>query len=99
MKLKLTGYAVNNIIPEKSTPDSWDYAMVKDFLAGVLAYNEDMRAQLDENMFADIINPNNYIGHKNEAALQIMAQKCYDFLLEQYDLKMSQYDKDLSNEI
>ncbi len=90
---------LNNIIPEKSTPDTWDYAMVKDFLAGVLAYNEDMRAQLDENMFADIINPNNYIGHKNEAALQIMAQKCYDFLLEQYDLKMSQYDKDLSNEI
>ena len=90
---------LNNIIPEKSTPDTWDYTMVKDFLAGVLAYNEDMRAQLDENMFADIINPNNYIGHKNEAALQIMAQKCYDFLLEQYDQKMAQYDKDLSNEI
>ncbi|MBO7127054.1 preprotein translocase subunit SecA [bacterium] len=90
---------LNNIIPEKSTPDSWDYAMVKDFLAGVLAYNEDMRAQLDENMFSDIINPNNYIGHKNEAAMQIMAQKCYDFLLEQYDKKMSQYDKELSNEI
>ncbi len=90
---------LNNIIPEKSTPDSWDYALVKDFLAGVLAYNEDMRAQLDENMFADIINPNNYIGHKNEAALQMMAQKCYDFLLEQYDKKMSQYDKELSNEI
>lgn len=90
---------LNNIIPEKSTPDSWDYALVKDFLAGVLAYNEEMRAQLDENMFADIINPNNYIGHKNEAALQIMAQKCYDFLLEQYDKKMSQYDKELSNEI
>ncbi len=90
---------LNNIIPEKSTPDSWDYAMVKDFLAGVLAYNEDMRAQLDENMFSDIIDPNNYIGHKNEAAMQIMAQKCYDFLLEQYDKKMSQYDKELSNEI
>jgi preprotein translocase, SecA subunit len=90
---------LNNIIPEKSTPDSWDYAMVKDFLAGVLAYNEEMRAQLDESMFADIINPNNYIGHKNEAAMQIMAQKCYDFLLEQYDKKMSQYDKELSNEI
>lgn len=90
---------LSNIIPEKSTPDSWDYALVKDFLAGVLAYNEDMRAQLDENMFADIINPNNYIGHKNEAALQMMAQKCYDFLLEQYDKKMSQYDKELSNEI
>jgi preprotein translocase subunit SecA len=90
---------LNNIIPEKSTPDSWDYAMVKDFLAGTIAYNEDMRAQLDENMFADIINPNNYIGHKNEAAMQIMAQKCYDFLLEQYDKKMSQYDKELSNEI
>ena len=90
---------LSNIIPEKSTPDSWDYAMVKDFLAGVLAYNEEMRAQLDENMFADIINPNNYIGHKNEAALQIMAQKCYDFLLEQYDQKMAQYDKELSNEI
>ena len=90
---------LNNIIPEKSTPDSWDYAMVKDFLAGVLAYNEEMRAQLDENMFADIINPNNYIGHKNEAALQMMAQKCYDFLLEQYDQKMAQYDKELSNEI
>ena len=90
---------LSNIIPEKSTPDSWDYAMVKDFLAGVLAYNEEMRAQLDENMFADIINPNNYIGHKNEAALQIMAQKCYDFLLEQYDRKMAQYDKELSNEI
>jgi len=90
---------LSNIIPEKSTPDSWDYAMVKDFLAGVLAYNEDMRAQLDENMFSDIIDPNNYIGHKNEAAMQIMAQKCYDFLLEQYDKKMSQYDKELSNEI
>ena len=90
---------LNNIIPEKSTPDSWDYAMVKDFLAGVLAYNEDMRAQLDENIFSDIIDPNNYIGHKNEAALQIMAQKCYDFLLEQYDKKMAQYDKELSNEI
>lgn len=90
---------LSNIIPEKSTPDSWDYALVKDFLAGVLAYNEEMRAQLDENMFADIINPNNYIGHKNEAALQMMAQKCYDFLLEQYDKKMSQYDKELSNEI
>ena len=90
---------LSNIIPEKSTPDSWDYAMVKDFLAGVLAYNEEMRAQLDENMFADIINPNNYIGHKNEAALQMMAQKCYDFLLEQYDQKMAQYDKELSNEI
>ncbi|MBP5591150.1 preprotein translocase subunit SecA [bacterium] len=90
---------LNNIIPEKSTPDSWDYAMVKDFLAGVLAYNEDMRAQLDENMFSDIINPNNYIGHKNEAAMQIMAQKCYDFLLEQYDKKMAQYDNELSNEI
>ena len=90
---------LSNIIPEKSTPDSWDYAMVKDFLAGVLAYNEEMRAQLDENMFADIINPNNYVGHKNEAALQIMAQKCYDFLLEQYDQKMAQYDKELSNEI
>ena len=90
---------LSNIIPEKSTPDTWDYAMVKDFLAGVLAYNEEMRAQLDENMFADIINPNNYVGHKNEAALQIMAQKCYDFLLEQYDKKMAQYDKELSNEI
>ena len=90
---------LNNIIPEKSTPDSWDYALVKDFLAGVLAYNEEMHAQLDENMFADIINPNNYIGHKNEAALQMMAQKCYDFLLEQYDKKMAQYDKELSNEI
>ena len=90
---------LSNIILEKSTPDSWDYAMVKDFLAGVLAYNEEMRAQLDENMFADIINQNNYIGHKNEAALQIMAQKCYDFLLEQYDQKMAQYDKELSNEI
>ena len=90
---------LNNIIPEKSTPDSWDYAMVKDFLAGVLAYNEDMRAQLDENMFSDIINPNNYIGHKIEAAMQIMAQKCYDFLLEQYDKKMAQYDNELSNEI
>ena len=90
---------LSNIIPEKSTPDTWDYAMVKDFLAGVLVYNEDMRAQLDENMFSDIINPNNYIGHKNEAALQMMAQKCYDFLLEQYDKKMSQYDKELSNEI
>ena len=90
---------LNNIIPEKSTPDTWDYAMVKDFLAGVLAYNEDMRAQLDENIFSDIIDPNNYIGHKNEAALQIMAQKCYDFLLEQYDKKMAQYDKELSNEI
>ena len=90
---------LNNIIPEKSTPDTWDYAMVKDFLAGVLAYNEDMRAQLDENIFSDIIDPNNYIGHKNEAALQIMAQKCYDFLLEQYDKKMAQYDQELSNEI
>jgi preprotein translocase subunit SecA len=90
---------LNNIIPEKSTPDSWDYAMIKDFLAGVLAYNEDMRAQLDENMFSDIINPNNYIGHKNEAAMQIMAQKCYDFLLEQYDKKMAQYDNELSSEI
>ena len=90
---------LRNIIPEKSTPDSWDYAMVKDFLAGTIAYTEEMRAQLDENMFADIINPNNYVGHKNEAALQIMAQKCYDFLLEQYDQKMAQYDKELSNEI
>ena len=90
---------LRNIIPEKSTPDSWDYALVKDFLAGTIAYNEDMRAQLDENMFSDIVNPNNYIGHKNEAALGVMAQKCYDFLLEQYDKKMSQYDKELSNEI
>ena len=90
---------LRNIIPEKSTPDSWDYALVKDFLAGTIAYNEDMRAQLDESLFADIINPNNYAGHKNEAALTLMAQKCYDFLLEQYDKKMSQYDKELSNEI
>ena len=90
---------LRNIIPEKSTPDSWDYSLVKDFLAGTIAYNEDMRAQLDENMFSDIIDPNNYAGHKNEAALTLMAQKCYDFLLEQYDKKMSQYDKELSNEI
>ena len=90
---------LRNIIPEKSTPDSWDYALVKDFLAGTIAYNEEMRAQLDESLFADIINPNNYAGHKNEAALTLMAQKCYDFLLEQYDRKMSQYDKELSNEI
>ena len=90
---------LRNIIPEKSTPDSWDLALVKDFLAGTIAYNEDMRAQLDENMFSDIIDPNNYAGHKNEAALTLMAQKCYDFLLEQYDKKMSQYDKELSNEI
>ena len=90
---------LRNIIPEKSTPDTWDYALVKDFLAGTIAYTEEAKSQLDENLFTDIINPNNYIGHKNEAALQIMAQKCYDFLLEQYDKKMSQYDKDLSNEI
>ena len=90
---------LRNIIPEKSTPDSWDYALVKDFLAGVLAYTEEAKAELDENLFADIIDPNNYIGHKNEAALTLMAQKCYDFLLEQYDKKMSQYDKELSNEI
>ncbi len=90
---------LRNIIPEKSTPDTWDYALVKDFLAGTIAYTEEAKSQLDDNLFADIINPNNYIGHKNEAALQIMAQKCYDFLLEQYDKKMSQYDKDLSNEI
>ena len=90
---------LRNIIPEKSTPDSWDYAMVKDFLAGTIAYTEEAKAELDENMFADIINPNNYAGHKNEAALTLMAQKCYDFLLEQYDRKMSQYDKELSNEI
>jgi len=90
---------LRNIIPEKSTPDAWDYALVKDFLAGTIAYNEDMRAQLDESLFADIIDPNNYAGHKNEAALTLMAQKCYDFLLEQYDKKMSQYDKELSNEI
>ena len=90
---------LRNIIPEKSTPDSWDYSLVKDFLAGTIAYTEEAKAELDENMFADIINPNNYAGHKNEAALTLMAQKCYDFLLEQYDKKMSQYDKELSNEI
>ena len=90
---------LRNIIPEKSTPDSWDYALVKDFLAGTIAYTEEAKAELDENMFTDIVNPNNYIGHKNEAALTLMAQKCYDFLLEQYDKKMSQYDKELSNEI
>jgi len=88
-----------NIIPEKSTPDSWDYAMVKDFLAGTIAYTEEAKAELDDSLFADIINPDNYAGHKNEAAMQVMAQKCYDFLLEQYDKKMSQYDKELSNEI
>ena len=90
---------LRNIIPEKSTPDAWDYTLVKDFLAGTIAYTEEAKAELDENMFADIIDPNNYAGHKNEAALTIMAQKCYDFLLEQYDKKMSQYDKELSNEI
>ena len=90
---------LRNIIPEKSTPDAWDYALVKDFLAGTIAYTEEAKAELDENMFADIVNPNNYIGHKNEAALTLMAQKCYDFLLEQYDKKMAQYDKELSNEI
>ena len=88
-----------NIIPEKSTPDTWDYALVKDFLAGTIAYTEEAKAGLDDSLFADIINPDNYAGHKNEAAMQIMAQKCYDFLLEQYDKKMSQYDKELSNEI
>ena len=90
---------LRNIIPEKSTPDSWDYAMVKDFLAGTIAYTEEAKSQLDESLFADIINPNNYAGHKNEAAMTLMAQKCYDFLLEQYDKKMSVYDKELSNEI
>ena len=90
---------LRNIIPEKSTPDTWDYAMVKDFLAGTIAYTEEAKSQLDENLFADIINPNNYAGHKNEAALRIMAQKSYDFLLEQYDKKMAAFDKDLSNEI
>ena len=90
---------LRNIVPEKSTPDSWDYAMVKDFLAGTIAYTEEAKAELDESIFADIVDPNNYAGHKNEAALTLMAQKCYDFLLEQYDKKMAQYDKELSNEI
>ena len=90
---------LRNIIPEKSTPDTWDYAMVKDFLAGTIAYTEEAKSQLDENLFADIINPNSYIGHKNEAAMTIMAQKCYDFLLEQYDKNMAQYEQKLCNDI
>ena len=90
---------LRNIIPEKSTPDTWDYNLVKDFLAGTIAYTEEARIQLDEKMFADIINPNNYTGLKNEAALQIMAQKSYDFLIEQFDRKMAAYDTELSNEI
>ncbi len=90
---------LRNIVPEKSTPDSWDYALVKDFLAGTIAYTEEAKAQLDDSLFADIVNPNNYIGHKNEAALGTMAQKCYDFLVEQFDKKMAAYDTELSNEI
>ena len=90
---------LRNIIPEKSTPDAWDYTLVRDFLAGTIAYSEEAKALLDDNLFADIINPGNYTGQKNEAALTLMAQKCYDFLLEQYDRKMSQYNKEISSEL
>jgi preprotein translocase subunit SecA len=54
---------------------------------------------LDDSIFEPILNSSDYTSLKPEPALQLLAQRCYDFLLEQYDKKISQFDAALSQEI
>lgn len=90
---------LTSIIPERTLPDTWNYGQVKELLAGVMTYNEEARAMLDDSIFEPILNSSDYTSLKPEPALQLLAQRCYDFLLEQYDKKISQFDAALSQEI
>ena len=90
---------LTSIIPDRSLPVNWNYSQVEELLANVMTYNEEARAQLDDSMFEPILKPSDYTSMKPEPALQLLAQRCYDFLLEQYDKKISQFDATLSQEI
>jgi len=90
---------LTSIIPDRSLPVNWNYSQVEELLANVMTYNEEARAQLDDSIFEPILKPSDYAGMRPEPALQLLAQRCYDFLLEQYDKKISQFDAALSQEI
>ena len=90
---------LTSIIPDRSLPVNWNYSQVEELLASVMTYNEEARAQLDDSIFEPILKPSDYTGMRPEPALQLLAQRCYDFLLEQYDKKISQFDTTLSQEI
>lgn len=90
---EVVNFAVFNFIPEKSTPATWDFDSINDFISQTVTEEY-------VQPFKNIINRESVPSGRNSMdTLSQFAQKIYDLMIENYDKKMSQYEESLSSEM
>ncbi|HNW81836.1 MAG TPA: preprotein translocase subunit SecA [bacterium] len=90
---EIVNYGIRTTIPEKTSITSWDFDGLREFVASIAMVEH-------KSDIVNTINPDAIAGITSlEQALSTMAQKMYDYLLELYDKKMSEYSAELSSEM
>lgn len=90
---EIVNYGLTTTIPEKTPVSNWDFDGLRDFIASVAMIE-------NRSVITNVINSDAASRAPNlEQALSAMAQKMYDYLVELYDAKMSEYGTELSSEM
>ena len=90
---EIVNYGMTTTIPEKTPASNWDFDALRDFVASVAMIEN--KAAISNVINSDIASETSNL----EQALSAMAQKMYDYLVELYDAKMSEYGPELSSEM